>query len=660
MANRLARATSPYLLQHAENPVEWWEWSEEAFAEARRRDVAVFLSVGYSACHWCHVMAHESFEDPELAAYLNENFVAVKVDREERPDVDAVYMDATVAMTGHGGWPMSVFLDHEGRPFFCGTYFPAQPREGMASFRQVLEALASAWRDQRDQIASIGTSVVEQLAGRHAALAGTAYDEDGLDRAVTVLTKEFDPVDAGFGAAPKFPPSMVLDFLLRHHRRTQSAEALRMVGQTCERMARGGMYDQISGGFARYSVDGQWVVPHFEKMLYDNALLLDVYLHWWTITGDPLARRIATETADFLMTELRTTEGGFASALDADTDGVEGRFYVWKPGDLAETLGPDDGAWAAGLLGVTAAGTFEHGTSVLQLHRDPDDELRWAGVRRALRQSRDRRTRPARDDKVVAAWNGLAITALARAGVLLDQPAYVGAATRAGELLRDLHTADGRLRRTSKDGVVGTAHGVLEDYAATANSAMALLAVTGDPDWLTYAGTLLDRVLDRFVADGTFFDTADDAEQLVWRPQDPTDNATPSGVSLAAEALTTYAALTGSARHREAAGKALEATARLGTKAPRFAGRALAVAETHQTGPLEIAIAGESSQLLRVALSKAPWGSAVVTGRPDNGVPLLADRPLVDGLPTAYVCRDFVCQLPVTTAEALETALLDH
>ena len=660
MANRLANATSPYLLQHRENPVEWWEWSEGAFEAARDRDVPVFLSVGYSACHWCHVMAHESFEDPGLAAYLNENFVSVKVDREERPDVDAVYMDATVAMTGHGGWPMSVFLDHQRRPFFCGTYFPPDQRQGMPAFRQVLEALTTAWRDQRDQISSIGTSVVEQLAGRHAALAGTAYDEDGLDRAVTALIKDFDPVDAGFGAAPKFPPSMVLDFLLRHHRRTSSAEALDMVARTCERMARGGMYDQLTGGFARYSVDGQWVVPHFEKMLYDNALLLDVYLHWWTIGADPLARRVATETADFLLRELRTTEGGFASALDADTEGVEGRFYVWKPGDLAEALGPDDGAWAADLFEVTAAGTFEHGTSVLQLLRDPDDELRWAGVRRALRSARDRRTRPARDDKVVAAWNGLAITALVRAGVLLDQPAYTGAAVQAGQLLRDLHLVDGRLRRTSKDGVVGTAHGVLEDYAATANAALALLAVTGEPEWLAFAGTLLDRVLDRFVADGVFFDTADDAEALVWRPQDPTDNATPSGVSLAAEALTTYAALTGSDRHREAAEVALAATAGLGTKAPRFAGRALAVAETRQTGPLEIAIATNSTgngTLLRTALTKAPWGSAVVSGEPDNGVPLLTGRPLSDGLPTAYVCRDFTCRLPVTTVADLEAQL---
>jgi uncharacterized protein YyaL (SSP411 family) len=650
MSNRLTGATSPYLLQHADNPVEWWQWSAEAFAAARERDVPVFLSVGYSACHWCHVMAHESFEDPATAAYLNENFVSIKVDREERPDVDAVYMDATVAMTGHGGWPMSVFLTHDREPFFCGTYFPPQPQAGMGSFRQVLAAIVDAWQHRRDQITTLGTTVVSQLAGRHAALAGTGYDADGLDRAVMALTKDFDPVDAGFGAAPKFPPSMVLDFLLRHHRRTPSDDALGIVAATCERMARGGMYDQVGGGFARYSVDDKWIVPHFEKMLYDNALLLDLYLHWWTMSDDEPARRVATETADFLLRELRTPEGGFASALDADTEGVEGKYYVWTPAQLTEALGEDDGAWVAELCQVTASGTFEHGMSVLQLRRDPDDPARWLNARKALLAARAERVPPARDDKVVAAWNGLAITALARAGVLLEQPAFTKAAIEAGRLLRDVHTdVEARLRRTSRDGVAGDAHGVLEDYAGVANGALALLAVTGDPEWLTYAGRLLDRVLDHFVAEGTFYDTADDAEALVWRPQDPTDNATPSGVSLAAEALTTYAALTGSARHRRAAEQALAATAGVGTQAPRFAGRALAVAETIEGGPLEIAIAGESPDLLRVALGEAPWGSAVVTGTPDNGVPLLAGRPLADGLPTAYVCQDFVCQLPVTT-----------
>jgi len=658
MSNRLATATSPYLLQHAENPVHWWQWSDEAFAAARERDVPVFLSVGYSACHWCHVMAHESFEDKATAAYLNEHFVSIKVDREERPDVDAVYMDATVAMTGHGGWPMSAFLTPDGEPFFCGTYFPSERRPGMASFRQVLEALTDAWRTKRDEISGIGGSVVSQLAGRLGAMAGSGYDAGALDAAVTALGRDFDPLDAGFGAAPKFPPSMVLDFLLRHHRRTRSEDALRMVAHTCERMARGGMYDQLAGGFARYSVDGQWVVPHFEKMLYDNALLLDVYTHWWAVGGDPLARRVATETADFLLRELRTAEGGFASALDADTEGAEGKYYVWTPAELEAALGADDARWVAELSDVTPAGTFEHGASVLQLRRDPDNPERWQRVRQTLLARRDERTRPARDDKVVAAWNGLAITALARAGVLLEQPSYVEAAVAAGALVRDLHLDDDRLLRTSRDGRAGSADGVLDDHAAFASGCLALLAVTGDASWLGLAGRLLDRVLEHFVAEGTFYDTADDAERLVWRPQDPTDNATPSGVALAAEALTTYAALTGSERHRAAAGLALAATSGLGAKAPRFAGRALAVAETLQTGPLEIAVVGDAPELLRVALADAPWGSAVVAGAPGTEVPLMAGRTLVGGLPAAYVCRDFSCRLPVTTAADLRDQVI--
>jgi len=652
--NRLTTSTSPYLLQHADNPVAWWPWSEKAFAEARERDVPVFLSIGYSACHWCHVMAHESFEDPDTAAYLNEHFVCIKVDREERPDVDAVYMDATVAMTGQGGWPMSCFLTPSAQPFFCGTYFPPEPRPGMASFRQVLAALVDAWGNKRDQILGIGGSVVEQLAARQAGVPGSAYDEDLLDRAVTQLGRDFDRLDAGFGGAPKFPPSMVLDFLLRHHRRTTSAEALSMAGQTCERMARGGMYDQLAGGFARYSVDGQWVVPHFEKMLYDNALLLDVYTNWWAVEGTPLAERIARETADFLLAELRTPEGGFASALDADTEGEEGRFYVWTPDQLREVLGEEDAAWVAALCEVTPAGTFEHGASVLQLRHDPDDAGRWQRCRAALLTARATRTRPGRDDKVVAAWNGLAITALARAGVVLDEPRYVDAAVGAAELVRDVHlTADGRLHRTSREGHVGTAQGVLEDYGAFAHACLVLLGITGEVAWLGTAERLLDRVLEHFVADGTFYDTAGDAEALVWRPKDPTDNASPSGVALAAEALMLSSGVTGSARHEEAARQALVASAGLGAKAARFAGHGLAVAETMASGPLEIAVVGESPELLRTALRSAQWGTPLASGKPGTAVPLMAGRELVDGSPAAYVCEKFTCRRPVVLPEDL-------
>ncbi|GAB3811253.1 thioredoxin domain-containing protein [Kribbella italica] len=667
-SNELGSSTSPYLRQHAENPVAWKQWGEAAFAEARERDVPVFLSVGYSACHWCHVMAHESFEDVATAAYLNEHFVNVKVDREERPDVDAIYMEATVAMTGRGGWPMSVFLTPAGEPFFCGTYFPAEARHGMASFRQVLESLTDAWRSKREQIAGIGQSVVEQLGARQQ-VAGGAIDAAVLERAAAVLKVDFDPVDAGFGQAPKFPPSMVLDFLLRHHRRTGSEDALAMVEATCERMARGGMYDQLAGGFARYSVDAQWIVPHFEKMLYDNALLLDVYTHWWAVTGSPLAQRVATETADFLLAELRTPEGGFASALDADTEGEEGKYYVWSPDELREVLG-DDAVWVIELCDVT--GTFEHGTSVLQLRRDPDDLQRWERVKRLLLEARGRRTYPGRDDKVVAAWNGLAITALTRAGLVLDRPEYVDAAVRAASLIRDVHLdASGRLHRTSRDGGVGSAHGVLEDYAAYAQGCLTLLAATSDGSWLQVAKALLDRVLEQFVADGAFFDTAADAEKLAWRSQDATDNASPSGVSLAAEAFTTLASVTGEARYDEAAGQALAASAALAARAPRFAGRALAVAEMHRAGPLEIAVVGSADadadagravgvgvvELVRVAVHHAPWGTAVVRGEPGSDVPLLAGRGLVDGRAAAYVCQKFTCKLPIGLPEDLRAEL---
>ena len=651
MVNRLADATSPYLLQHQDNPVEWRPWGDEAFAEAKRRDAPIFLSVGYSACHWCHVMAHESFEDEETAAYLNEHFVCVKVDREERPDVDAIYMQATVAMTGHGGWPMSVFLTPTAEPFFCGTYFPSQPRPGMATFRQVLQSLVEAWRTKREQIDEIGRSIVSQLGARP----NWAMGSVDLDKAVALLKVDFDPVDAGFGKAPKFPPSMVLDFLLRHHRRTGSEDALTMVAQTCERMARGGMYDQLAGGFARYSVDGQWVIPHFEKMLYDNALLLDVYTQWWAITEEPLARRIATETADFLLAELRTPEGGFASALDADTEGEEGLYYVWSAEELHQLLG-EDADWVIELCSVT--GTFEHGTSVLQLRRDPDDPARWEKAQSVLRDARRARTYPGRDDKVVAAWNGLAITALARAGVVLGKGEYVEAAVAAAGLVRDVHLGkDGILRRTSRDGRAGTAHGVLEDYAAFAQACLTLLGVTGNDSWLELAQTLLDRVLEQFVADGTFYDTAGDAETLVWRPQDSTDNASPSGVSLAAEALTTLASVTGSARYEEAAQQALQASAAIADRAPRFAGRALAVSETIASGPLEIAVVGDTPELLRVALKDAPWGTAVATGLPGSEVPLLAGRDLVGGEPAAYVCQKFTCRLPVVLPEDLRREL---
>ena len=412
--NRLGSATSPYLLQHANNPVDWWPWGQEAFAEAKRRDVPVLISVGYAACHWCHVMAHESFENEVVGRLVNENVVAVKVDREEHPDVDAVYMAATQAMTGQGGWPMTVFATPDGKPFFCGTYFP-RPQ-----FTHLVQSVAQAWRDQRDAVLRQGAGVVEAVAGMQMSGGPTApLSESTLDTAAANLAAGYDQVNGGFGGAPKFPPHLAMLFLLRHHQRTGDATSLEIVRHTGEQMARGGIYDQLAGGFARYSVDGQWIVPHFEKMLYDNALLLRVYTELYRLTGDPLARRVAGEIVGFLRSEEDglSVGDGLASALDADTDGVEGSTYVWTPAQLREVLGDEDGAWAADLLGVTGNGTFEHGTSVLRLGGDVDDPgspagERWRAIRPRLLAVRRRRPQPDRDDKVVAAWNGLAVTAL--------------------------------------------------------------------------------------------------------------------------------------------------------------------------------------------------------------------------------------------------------
>ncbi len=650
MANRLATATSPYLLQHADNPVDWWEWEPAAFEEARRRNVPVLLSVGYAACHWCHVMAHESFEDDATAAYLNEHFVSIKVDREERPDVDAVYMDATTSMTGQGGWPMTCVLDHDGNPFFAGTYFPDQPRHGQPSFRQVLEALTDAWQTKPDDVHRVAGKLREHLA-RATAMAAGAITEETLEEAVGLLQREYDEVRGGFGGAPKFPPSMVLEFLRRRGETT-------MLPRTLEAMARGGLYDQLGGGFARYSVDASWVVPHFEKMLYDNAQLLGLYAR----VGGPLCDRIARETADFMLRELGTAEGGLASALDADSEGVEGRFYAWTPAQLVEALGPEDGAWAAQVFSVTDAGTFEHGASTLQLLEDPGPgEARLVDVRRRLFDARAARVRPALDDKVVAAWNALAITALCDAGLRLGEPRYVDAAVAAGELLWRVHVVDGRLRRVSRDGVVGAPAGVLEDHGCVASGFLSLVQATGDAVWLDRARVLLDAAIERFRADdGGFFDTAADAEVLVARPRDPGDNASPSGLSSMVHALVDAHALTGDGRYREVAEEALATVAALAEKAPRFAGWSLAAAQTMQGGPLEVAVvgpAGEERAALALRARHHPGAVVIEADGPRDDVPLLSGRTPVDGHAAAYVCRGFVCERPVTTVEALQAAL---
>jgi uncharacterized protein len=678
--NRLKTATSPYLLQHADNPVDWWPWSEEAFAEARRRDVPVLLSVGYAACHWCHVMAHQSFEDPSVAAVVNDSVVAIKVDREERPDIDAVYMAATQAMTGQGGWPMTVFMTPDGEPFYCGTYFPR------AQFTQLVTSVSEAWRKNKAKIKSESERISVALAENASALSGLggAAGELNLEEvtatAVVGLANGFDKEYGGFGRAPKFPPSMTLEFLLRHHERTGTAAAMAMAEATCEAMARGGMYDQLGGGFARYSVDATWTVPHFEKMLYDNALLIGVYTHLWRLTGSALARRVAEETCDFVVRELRTAEGGLSASLDADSDGAEGVFYVWTPSQLNEILGEEDGAFAARVFDVTETGTFEHGTSVLQRHTDltpeqhPPDisgispEERLDRIRGLLLTAREGRTRPSRDDKVVAAWNGMAIGALAEAGVLFARPDLVAAAEEAAELLVSVHYSAGRIVRTSRDGIAGPSAGLLEDYACVAAGLLRLAGVNGGDRWVEVAGALLDTVLAAFGdGNGGFYDTADDGERLIFRPADPTDNATPSGAFAAADALISYGALTGETRYTEAAVAALRVLPPIADRYPRAGGMGLSAAEALLSGPAEIAIVGpdddpRTADLLRAALHLAPPGAVFAlgsgTGPAERTIPLLVGRHLVSGAPTAYVCRGFTCQAPVTTLDALREALL--
>jgi uncharacterized protein len=668
--NRLKDSTSPYLLQHADNPVDWWPWSEAAFEEAARRDVPVLLSVGYAACHWCHVMAHESFEDPETAKLLNEHMVAVKVDREERPDVDSVYMTATQAMTGQGGWPMTVFMTPDQEPFFAGTYFPRD------RFQQLILGVAQAWRDQRDgvtgQARHVATALAENAAGISRALRGAGpgpgdagtWFRQVTQASVSALERDYDAADGGFGRAPKFPPSMVLEFLLRYHRRTNDPAALRMAEGTCEAMARGGLYDQLAGGFARYSTDNAWVVPHFEKMLYDNALLARVYLNLWRATGSELARRVAIETCAWMVHDMRTAEGGLAASLDADSEGEEGKFYVWRPAELTAVLGPEDGAFAAQIFGVTETGTFEHGASVLQRRADPEDLGRFNRISQALLAARERRVPPGRDDKVVAAWNGLAISALAECALAFERPDFLQTARGAASLLAEVHLAGGKLLRTSRGGDAGDTQGILEDYACAAEGYLVLSGVTGEARWLALAGQLLDTALGAF-GDGAggFYDTAADGESLIFRPADAADNATPSGTFAMAGALLSHAALTGSARHREAAEAALGVLPAIAARYPRAAGAGLAVAEAWLAGPAEIAVVGNPEDerttiLHRTALHAAPPGAVLALGDgSDETMPLLAGRGLVGGAPAAYVCRDFTCQAPVTTPEQLREQL---
>jgi uncharacterized protein YyaL (SSP411 family) len=620
--NRLAQETSPYLLQHAGNPVDWYAWGEEALARARDEDRPILLSIGYAACHWCHVMEHESFEDPGTAAVMNEHFVNIKVDREERPDLDAVYMDAVVAMTGHGGWPMTVFLTPAGEPFFGGTYYPPAPRHGLPSFVQVLEAVASAYRERRADIERSAQELVEAV--RSSAELKPSSDpltDSALGEAARALRRQFDAERGGFGGAPKFPPASTLEFLLRR-------DELDMVTKTLDAMAAGGMYDLVGGGFHRYSVDADWLVPHFEKMLYDNALLVPAYLHAWVVTGEERYREVVEETCEYLLRDLRLPEGGFASSQDADTDGVEGLTYTWTEdeGVPAELLQP-----------------FEHGRSIIRGELSPE-------LRARLLEERAQRPQPGLDDKAIAAWNGLTLAALAEAGRRLPGTGLLQAAEQLGTfLLTELSAEDGRLFRTWRDGRASiTAY--LEDYADVAHGLIELHVATGNLRWLEEANRLARLAVDLFADEqrGGFFMTARDAEQLVARKKDLDDNPVPSGNSMLAHVLLRLSRIYGDDELERKAVGVLRLVHSALTRVPSAFGWALCALDLYLSPPRELAIIGRpDDDLARKALTPFEPNTVVAFG-PGEDVPLLAGKTQVDGKPTLYVCERFACRAPVT------------
>jgi uncharacterized protein len=661
-ANRLARASSPYLLQHAHNPVDWFPWGEEAFAKARSEDRPVFLSVGYAACHWCHVMERESFEDESIAKLLNERFVAIKVDREERPDVDGIYMDAVQAMSGSGGWPMSVFLTPAGKPFYAGTYFPDEPRHGLPSFRQVLEGIADAWTTRRDEVEVQSGRVIESIR-RAGALEASDEPLNGAvaDEAFQTLRHAFDPRWGGFGGAPKFPQPMTLEFVLRQAIR-DVPDALEMVVLTLDRMAGGGMFDQIGGGFARYSTDGAWMVPHFEKMLYDNAQLALLYARAWLVTRNDRDREIASRTLDYLVREMRHPEGGFFSSQDADSEGVEGKFFVWSWDELVSLVGVE----AAEAFGATPGGNWD-GTNVL---RAPTRNGRWDDATKRLFEAREARVHPAVDDKILTAWNALAIRAFAEAGRIFDDGTYVDAAISCAAFVWDhLRDEDGRLLRSWREGVAGV-RAFADDHALLAGAFLTLYETTADVRWFVAARELCDTLLDRF-ADrerGGFFQTGSDADELVIRPKDLYDNAVPSGNSAAAEALLRLALLTGEARYEDAAVSALRLVRDVLPSAPSGFGQALCALDLYLGPSYEVAVVGDpgasDTKALVDEVTRTRWRPNLVLAiaSPKDGdaarpVALLADRPPIDDHATAYVCQRFVCRLPVTEPSALAGAL---
>jgi len=680
VANRLANETSPYLLQHAHNPVDWYPWGPEALERARNEDKPILLSIGYSACHWCHVMERESFENPRIAALMNASFVSVKVDREERPDLDGIYMQAVQAMNqGQGGWPMTVFLAPDGTPFYGGTYYPPADRGHMPGFPRVLQAIADAWQNRRAEVLRSGSELREALQHTiQPASAQADLDSSLLAHAAKGLIAQYEPHDGGFGRAPKFPQPMALEFLLRHWKRTQDSSALDAVVHTLDRMARGGIYDHLGGGFARYSTDAEWLVPHFEKMLYDNAQLTRAYLMAYQATENAYFKDVAEQVIAYVLREMTDPSGGFYSTEDADSEGEEGKFYLWTPSEVADVLGPADARLFCGFYDVREPGNFEGRASILRMQWTPMEVASRLGVtevellevlergRAMLFEARSKRIRPARDEKVLAAWNGLMLRALAEAGSVLDRPDFLTAAARNAEfLLREMRTPDGHLRRTWKPGHSARLNAYLEDYANVADGLTALYEATFDGRWLAAATELADVIVREFSDDdnGGFFDTSVDHEALIARPKDIFDNATPSGNSVAADVLLRLALLTDRSEYRAAAEEVLQLLRDAMAKYPLGFARALNALDFYLDEPREVAIVGPSGAESTHALLRAafePFVPNKVVAGGTARLPLLENRAVQNGEAAAYVCEHYVCRAPTSDPEELRNLLVGN
>ena len=687
--NRLANETSPYLLQHAYNPVDWYPWGPEALAKSKAEDKPILLSIGYSACHWCHVMAHESFENPQIAALMNDQFVNIKVDREERPDLDSIYMEAVQAMTGQGGWPMTVFLTPEGVPFFGGTYFPSQPRYNMPSFPQVLQGVSQMYREQKQKVAESSAEMTKYLQSTQAVPPGRREPEVSiLDEALRNLVRQMDRVNGGLQGAPKFPQPMNIEFLLRSYKRTGDVGLLALAELTLDKMAYGGIYDQVGGGFHRYSVDDVWLVPHFEKMLYDNAQLARVYLAAYQQTRKPLYRQIAEETLDYVTREMISPEGGFYSSQDADSEGVEGKFYVWTPAEISEVLGPEEGKVINLLYGVSQRGNFE-GHNILNMPRSletaasalgvPARQLEdtVAGAKQKLYEARGRRVRPGRDDKILVGWNGLMLRAFAEAASILERDDYRQTAVHNAEfvLSKMVQPLEGegeggdiRLFRTYKD---GKAHidAFAEDYAFYADGLISLYEATFEPRWAEAARNMVNTLVDHFwdSESGGFYSTADFHENLVARPKDLYDNAIPSANSVAAEALLRLFLLTAEFDYEKYAAEAMRPLLEVVAQAPAAFGRLLCALDFYLGSPAEVALIGDLQGGDMLAMVRAVWRTYVpnkVLAASQAGdeeaariIPLLAERPQEDHKATAYVCRNYICMAPTTDPEEVVNLL---